>query len=320
MSTNVYAIAIDVGGVFIKAAVLNAAGGVLMDTVMIYPSRSEADRETLLGHLASVVEQQAAKIIDKKYAISGIGFAFPGPFDYENGVCFIRGLGKFDHIYGVNLREELSHRLLANKSLRRRMASPFPIVFENDASLFALGEWLSGEAGPYERSICITLGSGTGSAFLEGGRLVKDRADVPPNGWVYNSPFRDSIVDDYISKRGILRLAAEHGLDPALDVKEIADLARSGSAAAAEVFRRFGSWTGEMLRPFVDRFRPQAVVIGGQIAKSADLFREALDEALAAPQVDVRFSRQANISAFVGVAKLLADHRAAGPEDRAQYG
>lgn len=309
MSHNVYSIAFDVGGVFIKSAVLNAAGGVLMDTIMIYPARSEEDRETLLGHLASVVEQQAAKIIDKKFVISGIGFAFPGPFDYENGVCHIRGLGKFEHIYGVNLREELMGRLLANKSMRRRMASPFSIVFENDASLFALGEWLSGEAGPYERSICITLGSGTGSAFVDCGTLVKNRGDVPPNGWVYNEPFRDSIVDDYISKRGILRLAGELGLGLSLDVKEIADLARSGNAAAAEVFRRFGSLTGEMLRPFVARFRPQAVIVGGQIAKSADLFQDTLREALAEPDVAVRFSERANISAFVGVAKLLADRQ-----------
>lgn len=310
MNPNAYSIALDIGGVYIKAAVLNAAGDVCMDTVMIYPSRSKEAKESLLRHLTSVIEQQAAKIIDKQYLLTGIGFAFPGPFDYENGICYIRGLGKFEHIYGVNLREELTGRLLKSAGLRRRMASPFPILFENDANLFALGELLSGVASQYERSICLTLGSGTGSAFVEGGALVKDREDVPPSGWIYKEQFRDSIVDDYISKRGILRIAAELGADPALDVKELADLARAGDAAALDTFAQFGRLTGEMLRPFAERFRPQAIVMGGQIAKSADLFRREVRETLMAPDVAVHYSARANISAFIGVAKLLADMQA----------
>ncbi|TLS48711.1 ROK family protein [Paenibacillus antri] len=310
MTHNVYSIALDIGGVFIKAAVLNASGDVRMDTIMIYPSRSKEDKETLLRHLTSVIEQQAAKIIDKHYLLSGIGFAFPGPFDYENGVCYIRGLGKFDHIYGVNLREELTNRLLQNAGLRRRMAAPFSIVFENDANLFALGELLSGAARAYERTICLTLGSGAGSAFIDGGVLVKERPDVPSNGWLYKEPFRESIVDDYISKRGILRIAAELGADPGLDVKELAELARGGDAAAAETFRRFGVLAGEMLRPFVARFRPDAIVVGGQIAKSADLFQDEVRAALGFPDVAVRYSDRANLSAFVGVAKLLTDVQA----------
>lgn len=309
MSQNLYSIALDVGGVFIKGAVLTAGGDVCMDTIMIYPSRSREDRETLLRHLTSVIEQQAAKIIDKHFTLTGIGFAFPGPFDYENGICRIRGLGKFEHIYGVHLREELTARLLQNAGLRRRMAASFSIVFENDANLFALGELLSGSARGYERTLCLTLGSGTGSAFIDRGALVKDRSDVPPEGWLYKEPFRDSIVDDYISKRGILRIAAELGADSALDVKDLADLARSGDAAALETFRRFGRLTGEMLRPFVDRFRPEAVVVGGQIAKSADLFQDGVRAELDRPEVAVHYSERANISAFVGVAKLLETTR-----------
>ena len=46
-------------------------------------------------------------------AASGIGcircagFAFPGPFDYERGISLIRGVRKFERIYGLDVAATL---------------------------------------------------------------------------------------------------------------------------------------------------------------------------------------------------------------------
>lgn len=76
-----------------------------------------------------------------------VGFAFPGPFDYEHGVSLIRGVNKFERIYGLDISESLF------PLLRRSGAEEFRYV--NDASAFALGECLGGaacDAGAWWRS------------------------------------------------------------------------------------------------------------------------------------------------------------------------
>lgn len=301
-----FAIVFDIGGLFIKAAVMNESGGVVPGTYMIYPARSKESREELLKHLADLIKEQANRIVARTFRIDGIGYAFPGPFDYERGISYIRGVEKFEEIYGVNLREELSHRLAQESSLMAKFTPGYGIVFENDANLFALGEYEKGKAGKYEKAICLTLGTGAGSAFVERGKLVKHRADVPENGWVYNQPFRDSIVEEYISTRGIVRLLKEAEMDgDALDVKAAAEMAKAGDGKAIAVFRRFGSLLGEMLLPFIRSFEPEAVVIGGQIAKSQELFIGSARDALREDPVHLEVSDETSISTFAGIARLL---------------
>ncbi|WP_027092969.1 ROK family protein [Cohnella thermotolerans] len=301
-----YAIVFDIGGLYIKAAVLDEQGRLVPDSYMIYPSRSKERKEELLRHLVDLVKQQTNRIMAKSFRIEGIGYAFPGPFDYERGISYIRDVDKFENIYGVNLRQELSHRLAQESSFAGKRAPGFHIVFENDANLFALGEYEIGKAGRYAKSLCLTIGTGAGSAFLELGELVKHRRDVPENGWIYNQPFRDSVVDDYISKRGIVRLLREAGLaDDEIDVKSAAELAKAGDERAADVFRRFGGMIGEMLRPFVRSFQPEAVVIGGQIVKSKELFLDSVREALRDCPVALEVTDETSISTFAGVSRLL---------------
>ncbi len=285
---------------------MNESGQLVPGTYMIYPSRSKEKKEELLRHLVDLVKQQANRIPTRTFQIEGIGYAFPGPFDYERGISYIRDVDKFEEIYGVNLREELSHRLTQESSFAAKRAPGFDIVFENDSNLFALGEYDTGKAGRYDKVMCLTIGTGAGSAFLERGALIKQRNDVPANGWVYNHPFRETIVDDYISKRGIVRLMRESGLDSdSLDVKNAAEMAKDGDERAIAVFRRFGDPIGEMLLPFLRSFKPDAVVIGGQIVKSQELFMGSIREALRDFPILIEVSDETSISTFAGVSRLL---------------
>jgi glucokinase len=165
---------------------------------------------------------------------------------------------------------------------------------------------LSGKAKEFEKCICITIGTGTGSAFIDKGELIKGREDVPDNGWIYCQPYRDTTVDEYISKRGILAIAREKGLDQTLDVKELADLARSGDPNVKQLFEQFGSVLGEVLIRFIDLFKPDGLVIGGQIAKCHDLFNPLLQSTLEKYPIKVVYAENTSISTFVGVSKLLS--------------
>jgi glucokinase len=188
------------------------------------------------------------------------------------------------------------------------MAADAPIVFDNDAALFAAGQLHYGHAKRYRRSICITIGTGTGSSFIGENGIVKGRE-------LWNDPFRDSNVDDYISQRGVLRLAEAYGLGGGGEVKPIADAARAGSANARAMFAEFGRLFGEMLAPYVAEFKPEAIIVGGNIARSADLFlgetKAALAESGTAGTSVPAFetAEDTSASAFAGALALVQEHR-----------
>lgn len=303
---NKYSIAFDVGGLFIKSAVLNNQGEICPDSFAIFPAKSKETKEEILEHLVYIIKQQANRILDKDFKIVGVGYAFPGPFDYENGISYIKDVDKFEDLYEVNLRTELESRLLKEPSFKSKMNFPFPIVFENDANLFSLGEQMAGKAKPYHRSFFLTIGTGAGSAFIENGKLIANSQDVPENGWIYNQPYGTSIVDEYISKRGILRLAAELGITVKdNEVKTLADMARSSIPQAKEVFHRFGNHIGNVLNDYVLRFKPDVVILGGQISKGKDLFIDGIYEVLQDKSLVIEHADDTSLSTFVGVANLL---------------
>ncbi|WP_158606733.1 ROK family protein [Paenibacillus ginsengarvi] len=305
-----YAIVFDVGGTSIKAAVVRENGAIVEGATETFPSRGKEDRDTLLAHfyglIAGRVEVLERLGEGRPFEVIGIGYAFPSPFDYDNGICYIQGQQKYDALYGTDMRAAMKERNAADPAVSRVLAADAPIVFDNDAALFAAGELYYGHAKKYHRSLCITIGTGTGSSFIDEQGIVKGKE-------LWNDPFLDSNIDDYISQRGILRLAEAYGLGKDGAVKPIADAARAGIADARDVFARFGRMFGEMLAPYVDEFKPEAVIVGGNIARSADLFlgetREALiGRGIASPRVPAfETAEDTSASAFAGALALVQE-------------
>ena len=300
-------VAFDVGGTQVKAAgIVN--GRIAEATVGHYETRADLAAEPMIARFVDIFADILVKA-GPDAAADGWGLAFPGPFDYEAGVSRIRGLGKFDALYGLPVGRLLGEALRADGRTSGRLTPRFRIAFENDAALFGLGETGPGGAAEgADRAVCLTIGTGLGSCFVERGRLVKQRDDVPAEGWLYTVPYQDGIADDYISRRGILRMAAELGpLAEHLDVRELASLADAGEEAALELFERFGRRMAGILLPSLLRFRPDRIVLGGQISKSAHLFAPAFREAAAHAglQSDVRVSRDTLSSTLLGVYGLF---------------
>lgn len=305
-----YVLAFDVGGTSIKGAVLAEDGRVEERTYLQASSRSDGTREDILDRLYWMVKEAANRVEQLpagKAEILGAGFAFPGPFDYERGVSYIRGLCKFEALYGVNVKEEVTRRMESDHRLAGLLAAPVRVAFGNDAALFASGEAAFGSARRFRRAVCLTLGTGLGSGFVEEGRLIASRNDVPEDGWLFRLPWKDGIVDDYASRRGILRLAASCGFPAgSVDVKDVAAAAQAGDANAALVFERFGEELGEILAAYAAPFRPEAVVFGGRISNSWHLFVPAMRARLAEAGLPIEAAQSPDTlrSTFQGI--LLA--------------
>ncbi len=186
---------LDVGGTEIKGAALGEEGA-LLGKLTHFPAHSQESAPFLLDHFTAILRQ----LTPEGGSVSAVGLAFPGPFDYEKGICLIRGLKKYDALYGMELGKELALRLNLPQH-------PF---FLNDVQGFALGEMGFGAAQGAQKAMFVCIGTGCGSAFgWEGNLADASVPGVPPEGYLYPVPFLEGCIDDYISRRGLKRLSQE---------------------------------------------------------------------------------------------------------------
>lgn len=198
------------------------------------------------------------------------GVAIPGPFDYHRGVGRFERVAKFEALNGVDVGAALRPAL--------RAAS---IRFLNDADAFGVGEVAAGAARGHDRAVCLTLGTGVGSAFIAEGRPVKSGTRVPPDGFVYVLRHRGRDLEDWMSRRALRRAyAAATGQD--IDVIDIAGLARAGDPVAIGVWETGFLAMTETIAPWVRRFGADIVVVGGSIARSWDLVEPLVSAGFAA--------------------------------------
>lgn len=199
------------------------------------------------------------------------GVAMPGPFDYQAGIGRFEGVGKFEALNGFDLRAALAEGLAAR---------PEQIVFLNDADSFGLGECTIGAAKGFRRAICLTLGTGVGSAFVADGVPQFSGPGVPRDGEAHFIVWNGEELEETVSRRAIRRAYRNlSGTD--LDVHQIAELARRGPGVAASVLEHAFQALGEAMSPYVRDFGAEVLVLGGSIAGSFDLIECPLRKGLA---------------------------------------
>jgi len=238
---------------------------------------SNASGEAILSAWTAAITETVSET--GFHLIEGIGFAMPGPFDYENGVAWFKGVQKFDALYGVNVRQELLHRLA--------LPGDFRIRFQNDATCFALGESFAGVAKDAERLLAITLGTGFGATFIQNHLPVAGRFGIPDDGFLYHVPYGKSIADEYFSTRWFVNEYFSTTRKSISGVKELSRLNNSDNRVK-KIFQSFGNNLGDFLSPFLLEFDADCLVIGGNISAAFPLFAEGLHEELHKNRINAR--------------------------------
>jgi len=298
MKKNI-AIGADIGGSHITCAAIDLVSGkILKDTVSERSVNNQAQSSDIINVWADALSGSLKKV--QLEDVKGIGFAMPGPFDYVKGICYIRGVAKYENLYGVNVGEAIAGTL--------KVPDGFLIRFMNDASSFAVGEAWAGSAVNARKSLSITLGTGFGSAFISDRIPIVDGPLVPRIGCVYHLPYREGIADDYFSTRGLLgryRMLTGKELK---GVKELAALAGSDKAVAA-LFADFGENLAIFLAPWLIGFEAEILVIGGNISHAYNLFGEIFESTLKREKCSckVALSKLKEDAALLGSAYLLDD-------------
>lgn len=282
-SGNPCVISYDVGGSHISAAACRSGDYGLGPVARAEQAGLEAG-EDFVGLLASL----AGQVAPGGASVLGASLAMPGPFDYREGVSWMRH--KMPYLYGLNLRQALAERL--------GWEQPGRIRFLNDAAAFLWGEIGAGAARSVPRVVGITLGTGVGSAFAIDGRVQPGGHGVPPGGEIWNQPFEGGMVEDLISTKSI----RSRYLESTGRESEVAEIA-AGAAddpAAREVFADFGRDLGRVFRVLLEDFAPQVVVLGGGISRSAGLFLPAAEQELKGVRRELRIATLGDSAALVG--------------------
>jgi len=216
--------------------------------------------------------------------------AIPGPFNYSSGVFLMKH--KFASVYGESFAD-----LVGRPGMRLR--------FIHDVNAMLLGEMSCGAGVGFDRVALVTLGTGLGFSMSLDGEILKN-GNGSPSVSIFNRPYRDGVLEDYASKRGVLALYRIESGSDALTVKDIADLAFAGNAPAAATFNCVGRILGEVLGPILTQYGIECLLFGGQISRSFDLFAPAIRDTLT-PATLLRLAPVSDISnaTFHGLRTLL---------------
>lgn len=289
---------LDVGGTYIKSAVFSKDGDLWKDAAAVHATHSEATKEQILDGMGAVISEAFGQIVDQGGVLAGVGLSFPGPFNYFTGVSMMKH--KFQSLYGVSVLDYL--RKLP------QIGTTLPVVFGHDANSALLGEMWKGAARDQANVAMVTLGTGLGFAYAIQGQVQTSETGGPALS-VYSRPYRDGILEDYVSRRACLRRYAEFTGKPFdLDVIDIAERARKGDLCAVKTFETMAEDLAQGIRPILTEQSIGCLIVGGQISKSFDLFGPALRAKLADLSVLTRVEPAQHFSnaALLGILRQLS--------------
>ncbi|MDB5134602.1 MAG: nagK [Mucilaginibacter sp.] len=282
-----YILTADIGGSHITVGICDLRTYTISEQSTI---RIEVDSKGSATSILISWTSAFEKILKETVAlpIPGLGIAMPGPFDYENGISYIRGLNKYEALYGMNIKQYFADLLKIDPQLVR---------FRNDAESTIAGEVLTGAGKGHQRLMGITLGTGFGSAYSEN-KITRDIN-------LGSEPYKKSIADDYFSTRWFLKRYHElTGISLTGGVRELSELATK-STVARDIFKEFAINMIDFLSGPVKQYGPEVLIICGNIAKASQFFLPYLTNEL--NSITIKLAQLDENAPLIGAAAMFDD-------------
>lgn len=275
------AIAVDIGGTNIRAALVDDAG-----TLRFRESRpTPRSRDQILQVVQGLIDHVIGKSRKARVVTVGIGVSTGGRVDVGRGIV----LDATDAIPawgGTALGELLTGEF------------HLPVRVENDGRCAALAEACFGKGRGAKDFVAIAVGTGVGGGVFSDGRLLRGakgfageigHISVDAGGPVCSCGGR-GCVELYSSGSGIVRWAKELYRDPhhelgiesgSLTVELIGAAARRGNGKAIRLLREAGFRLGLCAAGLINLLNPEKVILSGSLLKLGFLYLDALHGAAA---------------------------------------
>lgn len=271
------ALGIDFGGTSVKFGVVH--DGKVVSRGVPIPTQDFPAREDLIDEIMARI----LTLRSQNPEISAIGVGVPGFTNFYTGV--ITNLTNVPGWQNVPLKAILEKR------------TGLPVIVENDANAMAYAEWKMGAGRGYTQLVALTLGTGVGGGVIVNDQLVRGacggagelgQTSIDYKGRV-GTYGNTGALESYIGNREIMaeavRMYTEAGSIEGVDdlsPKALFDRALAGGEIALEAW----DWIAEKLACTLMNtcylLNPEAIIIGGGVAKAGDLLLTPLKQKLSA--------------------------------------
>ncbi len=261
-----YYAGIDIGGTNIKTGIIDELGNIISEDSV--PTGADRPQEVVLQDIISSVKESIAKA---KVTPSAVGMGSPGLIDSVNGIVkYNNNLGWHDFAIGPAMSKELG----------------IPATLENDADAAALGEVVAGCAKGAGSATIITLGTGVGSGYVVGEKIVRGCEFghmVIHYGGRPCTCGRKGCFEAYCSATGLINMTREAiAENPGGIMAKIADVegtvsghtvfdaAQEGDENAVNVIDTYTSYLACGLANLINGLQSEVIGIGGGIGKQGE--------------------------------------------------
>lgn len=252
------ALAIDLGGTQLRAALVNEAGEIL----------SRAARATdVEGGPKAILRQMLDAAAEAGFSkhradITGCGICAPGPLDSEAGT--IIGIPTLPGWEDFPLRAALGDAL------------GLKVVLENDGIAAANGEWKFGAGRGLSHLVYVTVSTGIGGGVVVDGRLMRGRRGMAGHiGHLMIDPAGprcacggQGCFEAHASGTALNEAARAAGFQ---DAKAAVAAARAGNRAALALLDREADLLAYGFASLLHLYSPQKLIIGGGVSQALDL-------------------------------------------------
>jgi glucokinase len=269
MSDSPLTIGIDFGGTTIKTGVVFQSH--IIDHAPPIATQDFSSREELIDAMVRTIEDLRVR----HSGVAAVGVGMPGFVNFEKGLVY--QLTNVVDWIAVPLKKILEDRV------------GLPVVVENDANCMAVAEWKCGSGRGFQHVIFISLGTGVGGAIIANGQLIRGAChgagEIGQTSIDYKGRpghYRNlGALEDYIGN-GEIAVRAHDAYAAAGIQKPIADCCPAALATAAHQGDAIAlaEWeeTGRMLATAVMNccwlLNPEAIVVGGGVARAGELLFE----------------------------------------------
>ncbi|MEW9121854.1 MAG: ROK family glucokinase [Thermotaleaceae bacterium] len=310
-------IGVDLGGTNIKVGAVNQKGEIVYQNIRpTNPSRGyELIIQDIIEQIEGVLAQMGLPIED----IQSIGIGIPGLSESVTGrVIYCTNLFWYDIPLGEKIKIHFQR----------------PVYVENDATVAALAESISGSTKGLSNSVFLTIGTGVGGGIIINNKVYSGSHGagseighmiVGENFYSCNCG-QNGCLETFVSATGMIRYAQKrihegvkdteilHSVNNKLEDingKVIFDAAQKGDPLGAEVVERAVNYLATGIINIYNLLDPERIAIGGGISRAGNLLlnplREAVHKRVFCKDVnygDIALAQLGNDAGIIGAAFL----------------
>ena len=251
-------LAIDIGGTFIKYAVITESAEI------ISKGKKPTDTENLDVFLDTLEEIYRE---NEESNPAGVAISMAGVLDVDSGYAYNGG--------GVRCIQNLEIVNILEERLK------VPVTIENDAKAAALAEVWKGNLSDVRDGIVIVIGTAIGGAVIIDRKVLRGK-NLMAGEFSYISigepgkPAWTDIWGNTGGARGLIQMtAAKKGLDPeSLDGVAVFEMVNGGDAEARAALREYTDLLAQQIMNLQVVINPERFVVGGGISCQPVLFQE----------------------------------------------